>query len=96
MPKRAPAKVRISPKATSTDESISPAGGTMKPPIIKPAPTAHIATAAASCTFPNLSFITFLLQSYIPPSPNAPRFFNTLEIRLINLARFSAQLKNNA
>ena len=45
MPNMAPAKVMISPKATSTDECISPLGGTTNPAISRPAPIAIRATA---------------------------------------------------
>ena len=49
MPNKAPAKVRISPKAISTELWIAPGGGMMNPVISRPQPTKIRRMAASNC-----------------------------------------------
>lgn len=49
MPNSEPTKVSISPKAMSTELSITPVGGTMKPAVSNAEPKITNATAHASC-----------------------------------------------
>ena len=51
MPMSEPAKVRISPKAMSTEWWISPNGGQMNPAVSIMQPKLHNAIAMMSCSF---------------------------------------------
>ena len=57
MPNSEPTKVRISPKAISTELSITPVGGTIKPAISNPAPSAISTTAEISYNLLSIRFI---------------------------------------
>ena len=57
MPIRLPQKVRISPKAMSTEWCISPNGGQQKPAMSRTPPKTHSPTDNINCTF-------FMLTSY--------------------------------
>ena len=61
MPNSEPTKVNISPKAISTELSMTPVGGTMKPAVSRPAPNTTITTAHASCAPLALSLLLLSL-----------------------------------
>lgn len=70
MPKSEPTKVSISPKAISTELSITPVGGTMKPAVNSIEPNITNTTAHASCAplalpLPLLSLILFALLGFV-------------------------------
>lgn len=56
MPNKAPAKVQVSPNATSTLLSITPKGLTIKPAISKPQPTTTSIIADINYIFNLVSF----------------------------------------
>ena len=62
MPKSAPTKVSISPKAIKTELSITPIGGTINPAINKAQPTTISSIAESSW------IVSFLLSSFIAKS----------------------------
>ena len=62
MPNSEPTNVRTSPKAISTELSITPVGGTQKPAMSKPTPTAVRTAADASCKIFSLFFFVFILR----------------------------------
>ena len=56
MPNSEPTKVSISPKAISTELSIMPVGGTIKPAMSNPAPSTISTTAEMSCNLLSIRF----------------------------------------
>ena len=62
IPTNAPEKVEISPKATSTELSISPGGGNISDAISNPHPTAIVPTAIRITIISLLSIFTSFLN----------------------------------